>query len=251
MLGRVARTIPADRFPAVIAASARVFITHGYRRTQMQDVANALALAKGTLYGYAQGKAALFAAAVRYGDAHVPVPPPTDLPVAAPDDGEIAALVSQRLTSEVADMRLTQALQQALPPNATAADGRAELAGIVTDLYGRLARHRIALKLVDRCATELPDLARVWFGTGRDAQVDAVQTYLLSREGTGQLRLPGPAPVVARTIVELCALWAVHRHFDPSPGPWSITRPGVTDDNTVAATLAEIVVRATCAADED
>ncbi|SOJ52995.1 hypothetical protein MSIMFB_00500 [Mycobacterium simulans] len=241
----VARTIPADRFPAVIDASARVFITHGYQRTQMQDVADALALAKGTLYGYAQGKAALFAAAVRYGDSHEPVPPPSDLPVAAPDDGEIAALVSQRLADEVADMRLTQALQQASPATATPAHGRAELAGIVTDLYRRLARHRIALKLVDRCAPELPDLAEVWFGTGRDAQVHAFQLYLLSRESTGQLSLPGPAQMVARTIVELCAMWAIHRHFDPAPGPPSIARPGLTDDDVVAQTLAEFVVRAT------
>ncbi|EUA14127.1 bacterial regulatory s, tetR family protein [Mycobacterium kansasii 732] len=60
-----------------------MFITHGYQRTQVQDVADALALAKGTLYGYAQGKAALFAAAVRYGDAHETPPPTTDLPVPA------------------------------------------------------------------------------------------------------------------------------------------------------------------------
>jgi hypothetical protein len=34
----------------------------------MQDVADVLGLAKGTLYGYAASKDALFAAAVRYGD---------------------------------------------------------------------------------------------------------------------------------------------------------------------------------------
>ncbi|MBY0389974.1 MAG: TetR/AcrR family transcriptional regulator [Mycobacterium pseudokansasii] len=241
----MARTIPPDRFPAVVAASARVFITHGYQRTQVQDVADALALAKGTLYGYAQGKAALFAAAVRYGDAHETPPPTTDLPVPAPKEGEIAALVSGRLIAEIADMRLTQALRDSLPPDAAAADTRTEVAGIVTDLYSRLARHRIALKLVDRCAPELPDLAEVWFGTGRDAQVDAVQAYLVHRERAGHLSLPGPAPVVARTIVELCALWAVHRHFDPAPKSGSIAGPS---DDAVAATLAEFVARATTAA---
>lgn len=133
---------------------------------------------------------------------------------------------------------------------ATTGDARAELAGIVTDLYSRLARHRIALKLVDRCAPELPDLAEVWFGTGRNAQVDAVQAYLVHRERAGLLILPGPAPMVARTIVELCALWAVHLHFDPSPEPWSIVQPGVIDDDAIAATLAEFVVRATTASSD-
>lgn len=57
-------------------------------------------------------------------------------------------------------MRLTHALRATLPPGATTGDARAELAGIVTDLYSRLARHRIALKLVDRCAPSYPTSPR-------------------------------------------------------------------------------------------
>lgn len=237
------RSIPPDRFTSVVAASARVFITHGYQRAQMQDVADALGLAKGTLYGYAQSKAALFAAAVRYADAHEDVPRPSKLPVAAPADGEVAALIAERLANEIGDMTLTLALRESLPTKATNGD----LGAVVIDLYHRLSRHRVALKLVDRCAPELPDLAEVWFGTGRTAQVDAVETFLLQRVRAGQLLLPGPAPIVARTIVELCSLWAVHLHFDPSPDARLEARSGVVDDEAVAATLAEFVVRATAA----
>jgi AcrR family transcriptional regulator len=241
------RTIPADRFQAVVAASARVFIAHGYQRAQVQDVADALGLAKGTLYGYAQGKAALFAAAVRYADSREPMPEPTELPVSAPHEGEIATLVAGRLAGEIAEMKLTQAMVDPMPPKATPADRRAELADIVSDLYARLARHRIAIKLVDRCAPELPDLAEVWFGAGRHDQVSGVEKYLLHRERAGTVSLPGPAPVVARTVVELCTLWAVHFHFDLAPDPHSTAQPGVIDDVAVAATLAELVVRATTA----
>jgi AcrR family transcriptional regulator len=240
----MARAIPSDRFEAVVAASARVFITHGYQRTQMQDVADALGLAKGTLYGYAQSKAALFAAAVRYADGHELIPGPSDLPVAAPGAGEIAALVAERLGGEIAETRLAQALDDPMPADATPAERRTELAGIVTDLYARLARHRIAIKLVDRCAPELPELAEVWFGTGRDAQIGRIEEYLLRRQRAGTLSLPGPAPVVGRTVIELCTLWAVHCHFDAAPDPHSTARPGVVDDTAVAATLAELVVRA-------
>src|SRR5258706_9410648 len=155
----MARTIPVDRFPAVVAAAARVFITHGYQRTQVQDVADALGLAKGTLSGYADGKAALFAAAVRYADGHEAWPAVADLPVPAQDEREIAAVVAGRLAGEIADLKLVRALENPLPATATPADFRAELTGIVTDLYARLARHRIAIKLVDRCAPELPELA--------------------------------------------------------------------------------------------
>ncbi|GAA3152772.1 AcrR family transcriptional regulator [Kribbella aluminosa] len=239
------RTIPSDRFAAVVAAAARVFITHGYQRAQVQDVADELGLAKGTLYGYAQGKAALFAAAVRFADGHEPLPVPADLPVPAPADGEVAALVSDRLIREVADLRLARALTDPLPADAPPADLRAEFVGIVTDLYARLARHRIAIKLIDRCGPELPDLAEVWFGTGRRANVSGIEEYLARRQQAGTVSLPGPAPLVARTIVELCALWAVHCHFDPAPGPSGAVASVVVDDAAVASMIAEIVARAT------
>lgn len=239
------RTIPPDRFSAVVGEAAQVFITHGYQRTQIQDVADALGLAKGTLYGYAQGKEALFGAAVRYGDGRESLPVPADLPVPTPASGEIASLVAGRLSGEIAEMRLVEALTNPLPEDAPISERRLELADIVTDLYARLGRHRIAIKLVDRCAPELPDLAEVWFGSGRTAQVNGVEEYLRRRAEAGTVSLPGPAPLVARTIVELCAMWAVHCHFDPAPAPHSTARLGAIDDVSAASTLAEMVVRAT------
>jgi AcrR family transcriptional regulator len=241
----MARTIPHDRFATVIAAAARVFITHGYQRTQVQDIADTLGLAKGTLYGYAQGKAALFAATVRFADGHEPLPTPAELPVPAPADQEVAALVAGRLAGEIAELKLVRALTDPLPDDATPAELRAELAGIVTDLYSRLARHRVAIKLVDRCAAELPHLAEVWFGTGRQANVRGVEEYLLRRQQAGTISLPGPAPLVARTLVELCAMWAVHCHFDLAPDSPVTPRPDPVDDAAVAAMIAELFVRAT------
>ena len=237
----MARLIPDDRFAAVVVAAAQVFIAHGYQRTQVRDVAEVLGLGKGTLYGYAQSKAALFAAAVRYGDGHEPLPRPGDLPVPTPGDGEIAALVTARLAAEIADLTLAHAL--ASPPvEVDPAAGDAELASIVIDLYQRMAKHRVAIKLVDRCAPELPELGEVWFGAGRHAQVLAVQEYLTRRHRAGTLTLPGPAGPLARTIVELCALWAVHFHFDPAP---ATARVETIDGTAVAAMLAELIVRAT------
>jgi len=236
----MARVIPPDRFAAVVDSAARTFITHGYQRTQVQDVADALSLAKGTLYGYAQGKSALFAAAVRYADGVEPVPQPGDLPVPAPTGGEVAALVTARLAGELTDLTLNRALARP-----AGAESPAELANIVTDLCARLGRHRIAIKLVDRCAPELPELAEVWFGAGRWALVAAVGEYLERGRSTGALTLAGPAPLIARTVVELCALWAVHIHFDPSPTPAGTQTTVAVDVDTVTATLAAFVARAT------
>jgi AcrR family transcriptional regulator len=236
----MARVIPPDRFAAVVDAAARTFIAHGYQRAQVQDVADALAVAKGTLYVYAQGKAALFAAAIRYADRVEPLPGPGDLPVPAPSEGEVAAVVTARLAGELADLALTRALARP-----AGGESPAELASIVTDLCARLGRHRVAIKLVDRCAPELPDLAEVWFGSGRWALVAALQEYLRRGQASGGLALAGPTPLVARTVVELCALWAVHAHFDPSPVPPGAPTAGHVDETTVTAALAAFVARAT------
>lgn len=228
--------IPADRIGAVIAASAQVFVTHGYRRAQVQDVAEALGVAKGTVYGYARSKEALFAAAIRYGDGLEPLPAVGDLPLPTPHDGAVVALVSERLGAEVAQLTLVKAAGDS-------SGERATMGAVVLDLYARLARHRVAIKLVDRCAPELPELGEVWFGAGRRAQVGALESYLAGRAATGELVLPGPAALVARTVVETCALWAVHCHFDPSP------TPGGIDDDAVAAMLGTLFTRATTPGD--
>lgn len=233
------RSIPPDRLLAVINAAARVFVTHGFRRAQMQDVAESLGVAKGTLYRYATSKDALFAAAVRYGDGLEQLPAINELPLPGVGEGELADLVTSRLAAELPDLALSRALQQTNCP-ATSQEASAELAAIVIDLFHRLARHRVAIKLVDRCAPELPELGRVWFETGRATQVSGMESYLDSRQRAGVLTLPGPTPIVARTIVELCVLWAVHCRFDPAPS----TRPQPSDD-TLAATLAAMITRST------
>ncbi|WP_332644780.1 TetR/AcrR family transcriptional regulator [Aeromicrobium sp.] len=234
----MARTIPPDRLAAVIDAAVGVFVTHGYRRTQMQDVADSLGLAKGTLYGYASTKEALFAAAIRYGDGLESLPRYGDLPLPAPNSEELATLVADRLAAEVPKLALTKALSSERLPR-TSDEAQAELAGIVTDLYERLATNRVAIKIVDRCASELPDLGRVWSDTARGAQMSGMEAYLDSRHRADLITLPGPVDIVARTTVELCVLWAVHCRFDATP----LVSPSIHDDAGIASTLANMITR--------
>ncbi len=234
----MARLIPPDRLPAVVDAAVGVFVTHGYRRTQMQDIADVLGLAKGTLYGYAATKEALFAAAVRYGDGLEPLPDISTLPVPAPANSELADLVTERLAAEVPELALTKALGRGPHPR-TPAEAASELDGIVVDLYERLSRNRVAIKLVDRCGPELPELGKVWSETGRGDQMAGMEAYLESRQRAGLLTLPGPVDLVARTTVELCVLWAVHCRFDAAPLASSLTY----DDAVVATTLASMITR--------
>jgi AcrR family transcriptional regulator len=180
----------------------------------MEDVAQALGVAKGTLYGYVDGKATLFDACVRCADGHEPLPEPGQLPLQTPKQGTTVASVQARLLKEVGDLELLAALARDAPR-----DPAEELRDIISDLYTRMSRNRFGIKLVDRCAKDQPELAAVWFGQGRSGQNLALARYFELRAADGLLRRMRNAQVAARTVLETIAFWAVHRHWDPSPQP--------------------------------
>ena len=69
----MARPIPPERFDQLVRTAAEVFIRNGYRRTQMADVAEALGIAKGTVYLYVESKEALFDVVARHVDDEKPI----------------------------------------------------------------------------------------------------------------------------------------------------------------------------------
>lgn len=208
----MARTIPSDRLQKLIETATETFIRQGYRQTQMADVAEALGVAKGTVYGYVESKAALFDAAIRCADGHEPLPETAELPIKTPAPGATVKTLEDRIAEEAADLRLVQVV--AAEPER---DVTSELREVLVDLYQRANRNRFAIKLADRCASEHPDLAAVWFGRGRWAQHELLMQYIRTRIESGQLRPVPSVPLAARTVLETVAFWAVHRHWDPSP----------------------------------
>jgi len=208
----MARSIPSGRLERLIEVATDTFIAEGYRRTQMADVAEALGVAKGTLYGYVESKAALFDTAIRYADGHEPLPATAELPIKTPPAGTTVKRLEDRIAKEAADLRLVQVV--AAEPDC---DATSELRDVLVDLYRRANRNRFAIKLADRCASDHPDLAGVWFGRGRWAQHELLMHYMQTRIAAGKLRLVPSIPIAARTALETVAFWAVHRYWDPSP----------------------------------
>ncbi|UCH29711.1 MAG: TetR/AcrR family transcriptional regulator [Myxococcales bacterium] len=208
----MARTIPADRFQKLVEAATRTFISRGYRQTQMAHVAEALGVAKGTVYGYVESKAALFDAAIRFADGHVPLPDAAELPLKTPAPGATVRLLEERIAEEAGGLALLEAVQVA-----ECGDLGAELREVLVDLYRRAHRNRFAIKLADRCSSEYPDLADVWFGRGRWAQHELLIQYMRARIEAGSMRWVPTVPIAARAVLETIAFWAVHRHWDPSP----------------------------------
>ena len=208
------RTAPDDRFDQLVGRATDIFIELGYRRTQMADVAEAMGVAKGTLYLYVESKEALFDLACRHADAPPPLPRPATLPVPTPAPGATAAFVADQLARQ----RVPPALAAALARRRVI-DVRAEIATIVGELFDVLARNRRGLKLLDRSARDHPTLAALWFEQARGGLVALLQRYLEDRQRRRLVRpFPDPA-VAARLLVETIVFWAVHRHWDPHPQP--------------------------------
>ena len=206
----MARPVPERRLHDLGQVATDVFIAQGYRRTQMANVAEALGVAKGTLYLYVESKEALFDLVVRNADQEGTIKLPPKLPVPSPKPGATLEYVAKALTERAAIPSLQEAFSRRRPRNV-----RVELEGVLRALYETLARNRRGLKLIDRCAPEYPDLAALWFGRGREFVQGLLVEYLRRRKNHTR-KLPD-ATIAARMALETLVFWAVHRHWDPAP----------------------------------
>lgn len=208
----MARAVPPQRFQDLVDAATAVFIAQGYRRTQMADVAEAMGIAKGTLYLTVASKEALFDIALRHADAPRPLAAPPKLPVPTPAPGRTLEYIRDRLAGEPGSVTLRQALAR----GGAVASSEA-LRRILREVYEAMARNRTGIKLVDRCAAEYPELAALWFREGRAVLLGDLTRYLERGIRQGALRSVPDARVAARMMIETLVFWAVHRHWDPAP----------------------------------
>lgn len=210
----MARPIPDTRFRELVEAATAVFLEQGYRRAQMADVAARAGVAKGTVYLYFESKDALFDAVLRHADATDGAEPPKALPVPTPAPGATLGMIRKRIAEETALPALTGALGRR-----RISDVGAEVEGVVRELYALLKRYRTSIKLLDRCAPDHPELAAVWYGTGREGALDLLRRYLEERIQRGRLPAVKDPAITARLVLEMVVFWAVHRHWDPKPQP--------------------------------
>ena len=207
----MARKIPEGRFDDLVRVASDVFIAQGYRRTQMADVAAALGVGKGTLYGYVESKEALFDLCLRHADSRAPVKQPDTLPLKTPEPGALQRTVRDGLKREGRLPELSRALERR-----RARDIRAELAAVVRELYEVMERNHRGIELIDRCSDH-PDVAPQWQAAGRVAVRDRLVGYLESRVRAGQLRRFPDVQLAARFVIETIATWAVHIKWDAFP----------------------------------
>ena len=225
------RRRPPDRLDQIVAASLRVFGERGYRRTQMVDVAREMGVSTGTIYNYVTGKEALFYLMIDRAFREAPATESPKLPISMPSPGAVVQRLRERLLEDVKLPRLEAALGRA-----RMTDPRAELEGIVRELYALVERMWPCIVVLERSALDLPELARVFYVEMRRGLLARIERYLQSRIRQRRLRaVPHPA-ATARLILEAIAEYAMHRHHDPDPGPM--------DDTTAREAVMDLLVHA-------
>jgi AcrR family transcriptional regulator len=211
----MARQTPPDRLEKLIAVAANAFVTHGFNRTQMDDIATDLGVSKGTVYRSVDSKDALLGAVLRYGDT------PERLPAGGPLDADAlettARDLGDNLAQSMAGLRISAAV--ATPTTSLSnSEFAEEIYGLALDVYEMMAEHRVRIMVLDRCASELGELAGEWYESGRYAMVDLWIDYLSQRSANVE---PGvDHEVLGRTIVETITVWAVKMPWDPAPHPY-------------------------------
>jgi AcrR family transcriptional regulator len=223
----MARPRPPGRLDQILDAARDAFLATGYRQARMADVARAAGISPGLLYSYAAGKDALFHLVVQR---ELGMPLADALPLADPDPAAMEAFGRAALR-EVATLPTLEAARTGPPP----ADARAETAALVGELFDRVHRYRIFIKLMERSAADRPDLAARFYDQGRTPLVERIGDHLRQRASEGLLApVPDPA-VAARYVVEVVAWFANHRYGD---------RDGAEIDPAVArATVVELTTR--------
>ena len=138
-------------------------------------------MSTGSLFTYVESKEALFHLVFLHWfdmfSERLPV-----LPVATPGPGETLAVIEAGLR-HVQMPRIRAALVEEAP-----ADVAEELREIVVERYALIERYWPLLRVIERCAVEMPGLEAAWFGLARAGTYAELGSYLKRRMEAGLLR---------------------------------------------------------------
>jgi AcrR family transcriptional regulator len=206
------------RWLQLVDAATQVFLSKGYKRTQMADITDSMGLSAGAIYRYVESKEALFDLIVRVGAGMQVDASKLSPPLATPRPGATLAFLRETLKREGRMVSLSAAFTRG-----KIEDVGDEFESIVRELYARTAQFRVGIKLLDRSALDWPELAALWSGHWRAGLVNQLSRYFDLRISQ---RLLSPVPDTnawGRYVIETVAFFALHRHYDPFPTPMSDT----------------------------
>jgi AcrR family transcriptional regulator len=197
-----------DRTREVATAALAAFCDGGFRLTQIAHVAERLGISVGAIYRYVDSKEALFHLAVL--EALGEAPETLDAPLQVTGIAESA----QRLRAASAGDSLWSRLEAALASPAPA-DAAAEAREIAEQLYASLSLRAPVIRLLDRCAHEIPELAEIFDREVRATLMADLTAWVVKRGFADEAATPSAA-VLARGALETIAWLAKTRRGDPT-----------------------------------
>jgi AcrR family transcriptional regulator len=203
-MSRVPRR-PPSRLGDIATAGMDVLSRLGCRRAKMADVSAAAGLSAGAIYTYVESKEALLHVVIAHFFGQYAEGTP-DLPVPAPPLSETLDLIGRGLRRE-ASTPILRAAVAAEPPD----DVMAELASIVEEHYSLVERLWPVLAVIEKCAVDVPELHRFYFGGRRSAQLSLLARYLEKRSAKGLLDAHGDPELSAQLIAEAVTWHGWHR----------------------------------------
>jgi len=186
----------------------------------------------GTIYLYAEGKEALFDLAIRRA-MEDPTVWTMNLPHPAPGPGAVADALWRCLQNASHFPQLWMATESPPP-----ADSTAEVEGIIRELYRWLHRYRRAIKLVERCRGDWPDVSQVFFRRFWRGGVRRLADYFRRRGADHSLPVRRDYLAAAHLIVESLTWMAVHREWAPDAA--------LLPENVIEETALAMLVPAIC-----
>lgn len=210
----------------------RVFTRKGYRATQMADIAREMDVSEGALYRYIESKEGLFRLVVRHALLQEDLPD-GELPLASPPLDVTLKEITERVTGAAPFGSLREALRRRRVD-----DPRAELEGVLRELFSLMALTRQAMDMIERSAREVPEMADLVNVELRRPLLGALETYLARRSRAGHLRATPDVTATARLVLETVVWFARHRFSDPD----GAAIPDAVAEDTVVDALVHALV---------
>ncbi|MDD3243026.1 MAG: helix-turn-helix domain containing protein [Eubacteriales bacterium] len=186
-----------ERLTVAYEAATRLFITKGFKATQIQDVAKECGMATGSTYALFTGKKALLhfclTTSFRYG-----VCEDTALPVEECTEEELNR--QERVWMNSMFTRF-QGISQ-----------RTNMMGMLHELYDELVRSRGAILLLENNGEVLGALSR-YYWQQREKLIALLNTELEGYIAKGELCHMTDSRTAVLAIVTTLAMWALHSSF--------------------------------------
>lgn len=197
--------MPLDkRLPAIYRAASKLFVTRGYRQTQVSDIARESSISTGAVYSLFASKRAIFEYVIKcifiegYSEEEI------TLPVSEEDEGELAKeianlmgdLISRIFISAQGEPQKMSSFREFLPA-----------------IYGIFERYGLAFLIFEHNAASWPELCGQYYKFRLQFIEKFTNTFNLYIQ-KGELRAVEHPNYHARFIIETFSWWGMHAKHD-------------------------------------